>query len=88
VNYSAVFNAPRDWKPSRDGECAALPAVIVQESGAQYLRSYWKPSAEELCALHQGQVITLDIMGLKHPIVRVGVDQVEEMPIPKEILGG
>lgn len=84
--YDVALNAPKDWLPSRDGECSALPVKIAEYSGHPALLSYWKPNASELRALNEGQSVCLGIVGRSHPPVFLMVDKVEGHAIPDGLI--
>lgn len=84
--YDGALNAPKDWRPSRDGECAALPVKISEYNGQQALLSYWKPSVEELQALNEGSSVCLGVVGYSHPPVFLMVQRVEEHEIPDSLI--
>lgn len=94
--FDFALNAPKNWKPSRDGACAALPVrcILFDNQDNSYdvrqpgFQSFWRPTTEELELLKAGHCITLFVIGSSHPVVALGVEQVEEQIIPKEILGG
>lgn len=67
-----MFGAPDNW----DGtsvSCDTL-AVSVGTMGAyRALRSYWKPTPEELALLNANGSIELSILGHNHPPVALNV---------------
>lgn len=89
-NFDHVYKAPKEWTPSRDGECSSLPVKHVLVNGVHAgIKSFWKPTPEELAALNEGACITLTIIGTRHPPVALKVETgVVESTLPKEILGG
>lgn len=85
--FDRALNAPKDWKPSRDGECSALPIKVSEYSGHMAMLSYWKPDADELKALNEGYSVCLGVVGGVHPPVFLMVQRVEEYEIPASLLG-
>lgn len=83
--YDIALNAPRDWKPSRDGACAALPVRVTSDGRHDLLQSYWKPDAAELKALNEGYSICLSVVGRVHPPVMMHVQKVEEHELPASL---
>ena len=84
--YEIALNAPRDWKPSRDGECSALPIRFSEYGGHRCMLSYWKPTPEELKALNEGYSLCLGVVGAVHPPVFMMVQRVEEHEIPDNLI--
>lgn len=84
--YDRALNAPKDWKPSRDGECCALPIKIGEYGGHQAMLSFWKPDADELRALNEGYSVCLGVVGHSHPPVFMMVQKVEEHEIPDNLI--
>jgi hypothetical protein len=71
--YDRMLGAPADWIPALDGECGYLAIRDTMWEGHRALVSAWKPSAEELECLKQGECITLYIIGQSsHPVVAMG----------------
>lgn len=84
--YDIALNAPRGWKPSRDGSCSALPVRITTDGTHRLVQSYWKPDAAELKALNEGYSVCLSIVGHAHPPVQLFVQKVEEHEIPDNLI--
>lgn len=84
--YTQALNAPRDWTPSRDGMCSALPVRVTHDGRHQLIQSYWKPDAAELKALNEGYAICLNVIGYTHPPVEMLVQKVEEHEIPDNLI--
>jgi len=80
--YDLALNAPKDWKPSRDGECSTLCVRFSEYGGLPSQLSYWKPDAAELKALNEGYSVCLGVVGLTHPPVFMMVQKVEEHELP------
>lgn len=56
-------------------ECSALAVTRVQyKDGSIALRSYWKPSREELALLNKGFNVCLEILSESHPPVILSVE--------------
>jgi len=63
-------------------ECKALPVTrVVYEDMTPGMRSYWKPSEDDLKKLNTGSVICLEVLGDSHPMVIVAVADKEGSPI-------
>jgi hypothetical protein len=84
--YDVALNAPRDWKPSRDGSCSALPVRFTSDGTHAMIQSFWKPDAAELKALNEGYSVCLSIVGHSHPPVMMHVQKVEEHEIPDNLI--
>ena len=84
--YDVALNAPKDWKPSRDGSCSALCIRRTEYGGHPAMLSYWKPDADELRALNEGYSVCLGIVGQGHPPVFMMVQRVEEHEIPDNLI--
>ena len=74
VSNNAILQPPADW--SQDTiECTPLAVTIVEyEDGGSAIKSYWKPSAEELQWLNDGAAIALFVFGTGMPPVAVAVE--------------
>lgn len=55
-------------------ECSALPITVIQYTDTVGLRSFWKPTEEELKLLVAGSFVTIEILGSSHPPIIVGVE--------------
>ncbi len=84
--FDLALNAPKGWKPSRDGSCSALPVRITSDGTHPMIQSYWKPDDEELKALNDGFSVCLSVVGTSHPPVMLFVQKVEEEPIPETLI--
>jgi hypothetical protein len=84
--FDVALNAPKGWKPTRDGSCAALPVRVTNNGQHDLLQSYWKPDAEELRALNEGHSVCLSVVGLSHPPVWLSVQKIEEHQIPDTLI--
>lgn len=75
VDGARPLDAPQTWDQQLDGACGVLPVLdaIDEQSGFNFMYSFWRPSAEELEALQDGGVIRLGIMGKLHPVINMGV---------------
>lgn len=57
-------------------ECEALPITVTNYScGHVGLKSFWKPTDEELEVLLQGGFVTLEVLTDNHPPVILGTSQ-------------
>lgn len=57
-------------------QCTALAVTkVIYEEGTLGLRSYWKPTPEELATLNTGGYICLEILGGVHPPVILTADK-------------
>lgn len=78
---TVVLAPPPDWDNSGDTlKCGGLPIQVVREQGVPVMRSFWKPSPEDLVALAGGAHICLSVVGCGHPPVIIYVDKCEELP--------
>lgn len=70
-----LLGAPRDWDQQLDGSCGVLPVIdaVDEQSGFNFIYSFWRPTAEELEALRNGGAVRLGIMGTVHPVISMGV---------------
>lgn len=61
--------APKDWRPSRDGECGALP-VRATFDGTRPIKceSAWMPTPQEMDALNNGGCVILTVAGWQVPV--------------------
>lgn len=64
-------------------ECTALPITRCEQrdatgAGIPLVRSYWRPSADELAALNRGAKVCFQVWGTNHPPVYIGVERVRE----------
>ena len=67
-----VLGAPRGMTID---ECNALPITRIQYAdGTPAVASFWRPTAEELALINQGQCIRLVTLGTTHPPLMLGVD--------------
>lgn len=70
---NAILGAPEGM--TKD-ECQALPLTILSyENGIRSLKSYWTPTEEELAILNSGGYVTLEVLGIQHPPVIIGVEK-------------
>lgn len=70
-----MLGAPRDWDQQLDGSCGILPILdaVDDQSGFNFMYSFWRPTDEELEALRNGGALRLGIMGVVHPVVNMGI---------------
>jgi hypothetical protein len=58
-------------------EVVGLPITrITYEGGMQAVRSFWRPTPEEIAAISAGALVSLDIWGNTHAPVLLAVDGV------------
>jgi hypothetical protein len=73
---NAVLGAPPGVSSDN---CRALPITRVQyQDGTPAVQSFWQPSAAERAAIVAGAPILLQVWGVTHAPLYVGVDGVEE----------
>lgn len=65
ANKTATLGLDQSYRP--------LHIEHVTEDGFPMLRSLWWPNAEELEMLNNGGCVSLSILGMSHPPVRVDV---------------
>lgn len=64
---NAVLGAPPGMSID---ECTALPITRVQyENNCFGVRSYWKPTEDELALLNSGGYVCLEVLGITMPPV-------------------
>lgn len=59
-------------------QCSALAVTRIEYTGENNLpgiRSYWKPTEEELNYLNSGAFVMLEILGTTMPPVYIGVEK-------------
>lgn len=71
---NGVLGAPQGWNQS-ETPCGALPVTKCLLDGKPAMKSYWRPSEEEIRALVDGHHITLLVLGTVHPPVAIGVEE-------------
>lgn len=55
--------------------CDTVPATMVlDEDGSCRVLTFWRPTAEELTKLNQGQSVCLHVVGRFHPPVAITVE--------------
>ena len=69
---NGVLGAPAGWD-QENVTCNALPITRTEWDGIPAIVSFWRPSAEELKALNEGQMIALWVAGLGMPPVALTV---------------
>ena len=66
-----VFEPPHGMSPE---QCVPLACTLIQyEDGARGIMSFWKPTAEELMMLQNGQHVIVTVMGTQMPPINVEV---------------
>lgn len=68
-----ALGAPKDWDHGHV-ECGALPITDVTLAGHRAMKSYWRPTTDELEILNGGGLVTLHIIMDVHPPVSVGAE--------------
>ena len=68
-----ALGAPKDWDHNHV-ECGALPITDVTLAGHRAMKSYWRPTTDELEILNGGGLVTLHIIMDVHPPVSVGAE--------------
>jgi hypothetical protein len=68
---------PVDWDEAKNGKCDTLPIEDLTIDTLLFMRSLWKPSADELATLNAGGCVELYIQGSVHPVVAMSVSQPE-----------
>ena len=68
-----VLGQPKNWDEEKMGVCQ--PLYLYHNEGE--LHSIWKPTEEELAILAQGGGVVLTVIGNGHPVVRLGVAEIE-----------
>jgi hypothetical protein len=68
-----VLGAPKDWNQA-ELPCSALPITRTECDGVPAIKSYWRPTAEELVLLNTGAPVALWILGAGMPPVMLTVD--------------
>lgn len=74
--------APGNWKEQENGRCSSLPILDHERDGLRWMESLWEPLPEELEALKKGGKVILNIQGVGHPVVSLGVSVPEEEEAP------
>lgn len=69
---NAVLGAPNGWD-QQQLPCGALPITRTESNGLPAVVSFWRPSAEELKALNEGNSIALWVIGGTMPPVALDV---------------
>lgn len=65
---------PSDW-PQDQVECAPLGVTIMElEDSTPCIKSYWRPSEQELQWLNEGAAIVLFVVGPGMPPVALSVE--------------
>ncbi|MRW88853.1 hypothetical protein GJ699_02525 [Duganella sp. FT80W] len=70
---NAVLGAPEGWNQA-ELPCEALAITRSEYAGMPVVKSYWRPSAEELAILNAGGSVELAVLGHTMPPVMVSVD--------------
>jgi hypothetical protein len=76
-NATRNLGAPPDWDGDL-GKCNVLPIRDVQIEDSPFMISAWEPTPAELAALNAGGSIKLWVQGVRHPVVSLTVDNIEE----------
>lgn len=69
-----VFGAPVDWDHN-NLPCGALPTTVSVAYNMPEIKSYWKPTPEELELLNNGGLVTLKVIGRSMFPVSMGVEK-------------
>jgi len=77
-NQTREIGKPADWDETLDGPCITISVCDFTDiqSGANFMKTLWRPSPEELAVLNNGGVISLEICGDRHPVIGLGVQAV------------
>ena len=78
---TTILGPPRGWDNSGNSlQCGGLPTQETAEQGVRVLRSFWRPSPEDLIMLNNGAHVCLGVVGGGHPPVMLTVERAEELP--------
>lgn len=75
-----LLGAPKGWDQKGGVECGFLPVEDVNINGVAGIRSYWKPTPEEIKLLQAGYYIALDVIGPTTSPVCISVGDCKELP--------
>lgn len=70
---NAVLQPPPGWDQD-SMECTPLHITFLDEENPPMVKSYWKPSPEELQWLANGAAVVLFVVGNGQPPVAIGVE--------------
>lgn len=73
---NALLKKPEAWDPDVQGvNCEDLRVFVsqIEDTGMMVIRSYWKPTEEEIMQLAKGAYIALEVFGEVHPPVALEV---------------
>lgn len=73
------FGAPQGWNPETDPPCDCLPCKPQQIGNRIFMVSQWRPNAEEIAKIVEGQPIYLWVHGMKHPVVALSVAGIDNL---------
>ena len=75
-NPTRRLGQPEDWDELTQGKfpCDTLPIWDVTINDQPAMLSAWQPLPEELEALNKGAAVLLWVLGTRHPVVSVGVE--------------
>jgi hypothetical protein len=69
-----TYGAPENWDHSK-ATCDALPVTVGNDPAfGVNIKSFWKPTEEELELLNAGRTVCLTIVGSGMPPVALSVD--------------
>ena len=72
--WNAAPGAPKNWNPTKDGDCDALPIRVFPPKAlegtvlVQHCESAWEPTPRELEWLNAGGQVVLRVVGWQVPV--------------------
>lgn len=73
VSNNGILQPPAGWDQTQI-ECTPLTVTVLEDNGTKMVKSYWKPTAEELEWLASGAAVVLFVIGDGMPPVAIGVE--------------
>lgn len=72
---------PENWVQGTGGvEIGALPVQAEVRQGVMYIKSVWRPSAEELAGLAAGACVVVNVLNTYMVPIALSVEQIEAGP--------
>lgn len=73
VSNNHVLGAPAGWD-QQQLPCNAVAITTLKVDGLPVVKSYWRPTKEELSALNAGGLVALSVVGSTMPPVALEVE--------------
>lgn len=73
ISNNRVLGAPAGWD-QQQLPCNAVAITVMEIEGLPLVKSYWRPTEEELAALNAGGLVALSVVGSTMPPVALDVE--------------